>query len=147
MLLVFALSGAWLVPLIAASTTLVLSWLKWRRPYFSPLGWKSLVALFGKPNQVSSWHLKLRTSKGETEVVILGETTGDEMTEGDRVRIWGIFDDKPQTRLRAWKVQVLDSAGQPKGRPLIAPRLFPLIPTLFFLSLGMFLLALLTSLR
>ncbi len=145
-LFVFALSSVWLFPLLAAVVTLVLSWLKWRRPYFSPLGWKSLWGLIGKPVQVPSWHLKVLTPQGEKEVFIYGEATGDEPTQGERVRFWGIFEDKAQTRLRAWKVQTLDSAGQPKGQPLMAPRLIPFVPASFFASLALFALALLMSL-
>lgn len=145
-LLVFALNGQWLIPLIGTAVTLVLSWMRWRRPYFSPMAWKKLMGLFGKPTQVPSLHLKVQTAKGETQVTLLGDEQGDEPEEGERVSIWGIFDDKTQTQLRAWKVQALDEAGQPKGQPFIVPRLFPLVPILFFASLGSLILALLMML-
>ncbi len=146
-LLVFGLTGQWLFPFIAAAVTLVLSWLRWRRPYFSPLAWKKLWGLFGKPTQVPSLHLKVQTAKGETQVIFLGDGQGEEPDEGDGVRVWGIFDAKAQTQLRAWKAQALDEAGKPKGQPFLVPRLFPLIPLLFFASLGALLLALLLMLR
>ncbi len=145
-LVVFALAGFWLFPFLATVITLVLSWRKWRRPYFSLIGWKSLLALIGKPAQAPAWHLKVRTAKGETEVTIVGETKGNVPKEGERVWVWGIFDDKNETRLRAWKVQPLNAFGQPEGQPLTAPPLFPLVPSLFFLSLLLFLLSLLVNL-
>lgn len=140
-LLVFALTGRWLIPFIAAAAFLVLSWLRWRRPYFSALALKTLGGILGK--QVPSWNLKVKTEQGEIQVIVYGEATGDEPQIGDRVRIWGVFDDKAQTKLRAWKIQAMDATGQTKGQPLIAPRLFPLIPVLFFLSLALFVLSLL----
>ncbi len=144
-LLVFALTGKWLFPFLAAAAFLVLSWLRWRRPYFSALALKTLGGLLSK--QVPSWNLKVKTSRSETQIIVYGEATGDEPQIGDRVRVWGIFDDKAQTKLRAWKIQVLDTAGQPKGQPFIVPRLYPLIPVLFFLSLALFILALFATLK
>jgi hypothetical protein len=144
-LLVFALTGGWLFPFLATVAFLVLSWLKWRRPYFSALSWTNLGGLLSK--QVPSWNLKVRTDKGEVQVVAYGDASGDEPQIGDRVRVWGIFDDKAQTRLRAWKIQAMDATGKPKGQPFTFPRLFPLMPTLFFLSLVMFVLSLLASIR
>lgn len=143
-LLVFGLSGSWIIPLISTVATLVASWLRWRRPYFSPLGWRRLPG-FGKNVQVPSLNLKLQTDKGEVQVALFGEQQGDKPKEGEQVRLWGIFDDEPQTQLRAWKVQALDDSGQPKGQPLIVPRLFPLAPSLFFASLGSFVLAVLIN--
>lgn len=144
-LLVFALTGRWLFPFLATVAFLVLSWLKWRRPYFSTIAMKTLGGILSK--QVPSWNLKVKTAQGETQVVVYGETTGDEPQIGDRVRVWGIFDDKAQTKLRAWKIQALDASGQPKGQPFVAPRLYPLIPVLFFVSLALFVLALLMPLK
>jgi hypothetical protein len=144
-LFVFALTGGWLFPFLATVAFLVLSWLKWRRPYFSAISWTNLGGLLSK--QVPSWNLKVRTDKGEVQVITYGEATGDEPQIGDQVRVWGIFDDKAQTRLRAWKIQAVDATGQPKSQPFTFPRLFPLVPTLFFLSLVMFVLSLLASFR
>ena len=143
-LLVFALTGNWLFPFLATVAFLVLSWLKWRRPYFNALSWTNLGGLLSK--QVPSWNLKVRTDKGEVQVVAYGEASGDEPQIGDRVLVWGIFDDKAQTRLRAWKIQTVDATGQPKGQPFTFQRLFPLVPTLFFLSLVMSVLSLLLAL-
>ena len=144
-LFVFALTGKWLVPFLATVAFLVLSWLKWRRPYFSALSWTNLGGLLSK--QVPSWNLKVRTDKGEVQVITYGETTGEEPQIGDRVLVWGIYDDKAQTRLRAWKIQAKDATGKPKGQPFTFPRLFPLVPTLFFLSLVMFVLSLRALIR
>ncbi len=143
-LLVFALTGNWLLPLLATAAFLVLSWLRWKRPYFSVLALKTLGGILGK--QVPNWNLKVKTAQGEIQIVIYGEATGDEPQIGEQVRIWGIFDDKAQTKLRAWKIQALDSTGQRKGQPFVAPRLFPLFPVLFFLSLVSLALALLIKL-
>lgn len=142
-LLVFTLTGKWLFPFLATVAFLVLSWLKWRRPYFSALALKGLGGILGK--QVPNWNLKVNTLQGETQIILYGDAIGEEPQIGDRIRVWGIFDDKAQTKLRAWKIQVLDTAGQPKGQPFVAPRLYPLIPFLFFLSLALFVLALLTA--
>ncbi|MCS7265040.1 MAG: zinc ribbon domain-containing protein [Armatimonadetes bacterium] len=143
-LLVFALAGRWLFPFIATIAFLVLSWLKWQRPYFSLLALKTFGGILGK--QVPSWNLKVKTAKGETQVIVYGETSGDEPQVGDRVKVWGIFDDKAQTKLRAWKILALNDASQPKGQPFVAPRLYPLIPVMFFLSLAFFVLAFLATL-
>ncbi len=140
-LLVFALTGKWLIPFLSTVAFLVLSWLRWRRPYFSNLALKTIGGILSK--QVPSWNMKVKTAQGEIQVVVYGEATGNEPQIGDRVRIWGVFDDKAQTKLRAWKIQTLDATGQSKGQPLIAPRLYPLIPVLFFLSLALFVLSLL----
>ncbi len=143
-LLVFALTGKWLFPFLATVAFLVLSWLKWRKPYFSALALKTLGGIWGK--QVPSWNLKVKAVHGEIQAVVYGDATGDEPQIGDQVRVWGIFDDKAQTKLRAWKIQTLNAAGQPKSQPFVAPRLYPLIPVLFFLSLILFVLALLSNL-
>lgn len=143
-LLVFALASEWFIPFLATVTFLVLSWQRWKRPYFSALALKTLGGILGR--QVPSWNLKVKAAQGETQVIIYGEATGDEPEIGDRVRVWGIFDDKAQTKLRAWKIQALDNAGQPKGQTFQAPRLYPLIPILFFLSLALFVLALMAAL-
>ncbi|MCX7643303.1 MAG: zinc ribbon domain-containing protein [Armatimonadetes bacterium] len=140
-LLTFSLTGRWFFPFLASAAFLVLSWLKWRRPYFSALALKTLGGILNK--QTPSWNLKVKTASGEIQVIVYGEATGDEPQIGDRVKVWGIFDDKAQTKLRAWKILSLDPAGQPKGQPFTAPRLYPLIPVLFFLSLALFVLALL----
>lgn len=140
-LLVFSLVGNWLFPFIATVAFLVLSWLKWRRPYFSILALTTLGGILGR--QVPSLNLKVKTVQGEQQVIVYGDMTGDEPKVGDRIRVWGVFDDKAQTKARAWKLQVLDGTGQPKGQPLVAPRLFPLVPVLFFVSLAMFVLSLL----
>ncbi|MFA0750581.1 MAG: hypothetical protein SLRJCFUN_000984 [Candidatus Fervidibacter sp.] len=145
-LLVFALTGRWFFPLVATVVTLVLSWLRWKRPFFSPLAWKSLSALLGKPSQVPSAYLKVQTPTGEVQVTLLGERQGDLPQIGDRLRLWGIYEDKAMTKLRAWKVQPIDEASQPKGEPCQVPRLFPLIPSLFFASLALTLLGWLLSL-
>jgi len=144
-LFVIALTGKWLIPLIAAVVFLVLSWLKWRRPYFSLLALKTLGGVLSK--QVPSWNFTVKTADREVQVIVYGEATGDEPQIGDRIKVWGIFDDKAQTKLRAWKVQALDNLGQPKGQPLSAPRLYPLIPVLFFISLALFVLALLMGFK
>ncbi len=142
-LLVFALTGRWFIPFLATVAFLVLSWLRWRRPYFSALALKTLGGILGK--QVPSWDLKVKTQQGEIQIFLYGEATGDEPEIGDRVKVWGIYDDKAQTKLRAWKIQALDNTGQPKGQPLTAPRLYPLIPVLFFLSLALLVIALLAT--
>lgn len=144
-LFVFALTGKWLIPFLSTVAFLVLSWLKWRYPYFSMLSWTNLAGLLNK--QVPSLNLTIETARGEVQTIVYGNTVGDEPQVGERVRVWGVFDDKAQRKLRAWKIQTVDALGQPKGRPLIAPRLFPLVPTLFFLSLAMFVLSLLASLK
>lgn len=143
-LLVFALTGKWLVPFIATVAFLVLSWLKWKRPYFSALSLKTLGGILGK--QVPSWNLKVSTGRGEVQIVIYGDATGDEPQIGEKIRVWGIYDDKAQTKLRAWKIQALNEAGQPKGQPFVAPKLYPLIPVLFFLAFALFVIALLAAL-
>jgi hypothetical protein len=145
-LAVFALTGQWVFPLLATVTTLVLSWLRWRRPYFSPLAWKRLLSLIGKPAQVPSAYLKIQTATGLVQVALIGERQGDLPAVGDRVQVWGIADDKAATQLRAWKLQPLNAAGQPAGKPCLAPRLVPLVPALFFASLGATVLAWLVNL-
>lgn len=142
-LLVFGLVGNWLFPFIATVAFLVLSWLKWRRPYFSILALTTLGGILGR--QVPSLNLKVKTAQAEQQVIVYGDMTGDEPKVGDRIRVWGVFDDKAQTKARAWKLYVLDETGQPKGQPLVAPRLLPLVPVLFFVSLAMFVLALLMN--
>ncbi|MGQ9463327.1 MAG: zinc ribbon domain-containing protein [Candidatus Fervidibacter sp.] len=142
-LLVFSLVGNWLFPLIATVTFLVLSWLKWRRPYFSILALTTLGGILRR--QAPSLNLKVKTAQGEQQVIVYGDMTGDEPKVGDRIQVWGVFDDKAQTKARAWKLHVLDETRQPKGQPLVAPRLLPLVPVLFFVSLVMFVLALLVS--
>ncbi len=135
-LAVFALAGRWFFPFVATVVTLVLSWLRWKRPFFSPLAWKGLLSLLGRPAQVPSAYLKVQTPTGEVQVTLLGERQGELPQVGDRLRLWGIYEDKAMTKLRAWKVQRIDEAGQPQGEPCQAPRLFPFVPALFFASLA-----------
>lgn len=144
-LAVFALAGQWLFPLIATVVTLVLSWLRWERPFFSLLAWKGLLAWLGRPAQVPSAYLKVQTPSGEVQVTLLGERQGDLPQVGDRLWVWGIYEDKAMTKWRAWKVQQVSPDGQPQGRPCQVPRLFPLVPLLFFVSLGATLLGWLIS--
>lgn len=145
-MLVSGLSGHWLIPLIGSTVTLFLSWRRQARPYFSTLTPRRLAGLFGKTHQVPSLLLKVQSERGQTQVQLIGEGQGEEPGQGDRVQVWGIFDDKEETRLRAWKVQVVDEKGKPQGQAFLVPRLLPLAPTLFFVSTGSFLLALLIHL-
>jgi hypothetical protein len=135
-LAVFALAGHWFFPFVATVVTLVLSWLRWKRPFFSPLALKGLLSLLGKPAQVPSAYLKVQAPTGEVQVTLLGERQGELPQVGDRLRLWGIYEDKAMTKLRAWKVQRIDEAGQPQGEPCQVPRLFPFVPALFFASLA-----------
>lgn len=144
-LTVFAVAGQWLFPLIATVATLVLSWLRWERPFFSLLAWKRFLTWLGKPAQVPSAYLKVQTPTGEVQVTLLGERQGDLPQIGDRLWVWGIYEDKTMTKLRAWKVQRVSPDGQPQGQPCQGPRLFPLVPLLFFISLGATLLGWLLS--
>jgi len=145
-LAVFALAGHWFFPFVATVVTLVLSWLRWKRPFFSPLALKGLLSLLGKPAQVPSAYLKVQAPTGEVQVSLIGERQGELLQVGDRLRLWGIYEDKAMTKLRAWKVQRIDEAGQPKGEPCQVPRLFPFVPALFFASLALTLLGWLLSL-
>jgi len=145
-LAVFALAGHWFFPFVATVVALVLSWLRWKRPFFSPLALKGLLSLLGKPAQVPSAYLKVQAPTGEVQVSLIGERQGELPQVGDRLRLWGIYEDKAMTKLRAWKVQRIDEAGQPKGEPCQVPRLFPFVPALFFASLALTLLGWLLSL-
>ncbi|MCS7225345.1 MAG: zinc ribbon domain-containing protein [Armatimonadetes bacterium] len=145
LLMLMALTGNWLAPLTAGLVTLVLSWLRWRRPYFSPLAWQSIAGIFGKSPMVPALHFRLKTDHQDVLVAAIGPFNGPEPAEGDRVKVWGIYDDKDQTRLRAWMI-VKEHPSDPAPAPFTVPRLFPFIPVAFFVSLAAFAIAVLLQL-
>ncbi len=145
LLLLTALGGNWLVPLSASVATLILSWLRWKRPFFSPLAWKTLTGLWGRSVRVPACYFRLRSGTGEMQIALIGPSDGPEPEDGDRVRVWGVFEDRGKTRMRAWKVERVGAKG-PDAATFTVPRLFPFIPVSFFLSLSSFVLAILRML-
>ncbi|HID07145.1 MAG TPA: zinc ribbon domain-containing protein, partial [Armatimonadetes bacterium] len=119
--------------LIITGLLLILSWMGVRKPYFTRLSWDALMAVLSKdaPKTAPQYVLNVADESGRAvEVTIIGAWSGELPNAGDRVHIWGIYEDDQRTKIRAWKVQVIDANGQPAGEPLIAPRLYPLVPVL-----------------
>ena len=58
------------------------------------------------------------------QVMIVGTRNGPEPRYGDRVRAWGVWDAGTPT-LRAWRVDVVERAGQPAGHTCCTRRPMP----------------------
>ncbi|MFA4028711.1 MAG: hypothetical protein GDYSWBUE_000775 [Candidatus Fervidibacterota bacterium] len=139
-----AISG-FLLLCIACIVLLVLSWRSSGASYVSALSWLALGNVLSKGDaKVTAVKMRVQDKSGrEVEVTLVGEPVGIAPGVGEQVQVWGVYEDSARTRMRAWKVQVVDAGEGKHVEPLRTHRLLPLIPMLLFPYLGFALLALL----
>jgi len=127
--------------LVAVSIALLfLSQRYYQKPYVTLL---SFLA-FSKESSFRTLKIGVRRDDGQNvEVKMIGDPEGIAPSVGERVHVWGVYEDESKTTMRAWKVQTVDSSLKPRGEPLRTHRLLPLIPMLLFPYLVFSLLALL----
>jgi hypothetical protein len=105
-----------------------------RRPYFTRLTFAGLwqrLAQRSQPAQVplTRFHLQDRVRNQPIDVVLAGNLQGGTVSPGAYVQVWGIHE-PGRAELRAWRLQVLNSTGQPQGI-ISAPRLVSFVVALF----------------
>lgn len=129
-----------LLLVVASVILLLLSQRYYQKPYITLL---SFLA-FSKGSSFRALKIGVRRDDGQNvEVEMIGEPEGIAPSVGERVHVWGVYEDENETTMRAWKVQAVDSEAKAKGEPLRTHRLLPLIPMLLFPYLVFSLLALL----
>ena len=155
---VLALLGGWLaftlpprgtaiVVIAAPLVLLVLSWLGFRRPYFTKMTFTGLASRMrnrGRARQVPIYKFQIyeEVTGQPLDVVIIGPRQGSALAPGANVHLWGIRH-PDRNELRAWRVEAVDATGKPLG-VLAAPRLIPLTVALFLPSILLLLVWLIT---
>jgi len=145
LLFVLVLLGEWLVfalpsvtqgivILAALMALLLLSWLGFRRPYFTVLTLTGLIGRLrnrGRPLRVPIYKFQVveRTGGQPLDVVMIGPQKGVRVAAGAIVELWGVRH-PGRNELRAWRVESVDATGQSRG-VLTVPRLIPLTVALF----------------
>ena len=155
---VLALLGGWLaftlpprgtaiVVIAAPLVLLVLSWLGFRRPYFTKMTFTGLAGRMrnrGRARQVPIYKFQVyeQTTGQPLDVVMVGPRQGGALAPGANVHLWGIRH-PGRNELRTWRVEAVDATGKPLGL-LTAPRLIPLTVALFLPSILLLLVWLIT---
>jgi hypothetical protein len=155
---VLALLGGWLaftlpprgtaIVIIAAPLVLlVLSWLGFRRPYFTKMTFTGLAGRMrnrgrARPVPIYKFQVYEQTTGQPLDVVMVGPRQGSALAPGANVHLWGIRH-PGRNELRTWRVEAVDSTGKPLGL-LTAPRLIPLTVALFLPSILLLLVWLIT---